>query len=830
MTTNLISENIITNERKKRHILVIEDPTFTKTVFLDNPTYSAGRHSSNDIVFSSAKTSRFHATFLRRTDVKNNNFSYWILDGDLQGNRSRNGIFVNDKKCLVHELKHGDIIKFSYDVQARYHILTDVSELLDGIDSLSSAKSNRDNSQIIRHKKISDKETVVITYEDEQPDNSTLDGARSASFAELSPIPIIESDYEGNIVYLNSAAKADFPNLDREGVKHPLIKGLYPKCSNADNNLLEREVQVDDRVFQQTAHYLPENKIIRSYLVSLTEKKQLEENIREKDRIYRNFLQQTTEGIILVESITRKIVEVNSVCSEFLGYSSEELLEMTLDDLSWDRENLAKTIKSLSTDRKSYSGEYTFLRENKSTVNFKANFSLINSAEQNKVCITLYPVKGQSQSADFLETKISTLPDRSFFKQQLETAIANANRSEKLVGVMYLNLSPYTEISQTLDKKISNQLLFNFAERLKACLRSGDTVTYWGEDKFALLMPEISGVEEAAKIAQRIIDGLQQPFKIGEHQLDLTTNIGIAIYPQNGNSAEVLFKNVEIAFSRVRVQNDRAYEFYSSTMNSQASVVLNLENLLQHALERDEFVLYYQPQVNVNSGNIQGLEALLRWNNPELGLVYPVSFLQLAEQTGLIIPIGEWVLRTACKQNKLWKEKGIQPLRISVNFSSLQFQQPNLPALVDRVLKDTKLEANLLELEFSATTLMHHGEYASKVLHQLRDLGVNISIDDFTSGFSCLNYLKQFPFDTLKIDRAFIKDLRNHPQDLAIISALVELGKGFNLRVVAEGVETRQQLELLRNARCTQMQGFWFSRPLAAEDAIKLLGYDEEEE
>lgn len=819
----------MTEKQQKRHILVIEDPTFKKTVILDNPTYSVGRHSSNDIVFSSAKTSRFHATFLRRTDVKNNNFSYWILDGDLQGNRSRNGIFVNDKKCLVHELKHGDIIKFSYDVQARYHILTDVSELLDGIDSLSSAKSDRDNSQIIRQTKSNNKETVFVPYEDDRADSS-LDRATSTSFAELSPIPIIESDSEGNIVYLNSAAKADFLNLDREGGKHPLIKGLYNKCSNADDNLLEREVQIDERVFQQTAYYLPENKIIRSYLVSLTEKKQLEENLREKEQIYRNFLQQTTEGIILVESITRKIVEVNSVCSDFLGYSPEEMLEMTLDDLSWERENLAKIIQNLSTARKSYSGEYTFLRENKSTVNFKANFSIVNSAEQNKVCITLCPVKGKSQSADFLETKISNLPNRSLFKQQLETAIANANRSEKLVGVMYLNLSPYTEISQTLEKKISNQLLFNFAERLKACLRSGDTVTYWEEDRFALLMPEISGVEEAAKIAQRIIDGLQQPFKIGEHQLDLTTNIGIAIYPQNGNSTEALLKNVEIAFSRVRVQSDRAYEFYSSTMNSQASVVLNLENLLQHALERNEFVLYYQPQVNVNSGNIQGLEALLRWNNPELGLVYPVSFLQLAEQTGLIIPIGEWVLRTACKQNKLWQEKGIPPLRISVNFSSLQFQQPNLPALVARVLTDTKLEANLLELEFSATTLMHHGEYAGKVLHQLRDLGVNISIDDFTSGFSCLNYLKKFPFDTLKIDRSFIKDLRNHPQDLAIVSALVELGKGFNLRVVAEGVETRQQLELLRNARCTQMQGFWFSRPLAAEDAIKLLGYDDEEE
>lgn len=829
MTTNLISENIMIANQQDRHILIVEDPTFKRTVILDNPTYSVGRHSSNDIVFSSAKTSRYHATFLRRTDVKHNSYSYWILDGDLQGNRSRNGIFVNDKKCLVHELKHGDIIKFSYDVQARYHIIADVSELLDGIENLSSVENDRSNSYLNSQRKISNKETIIAVQEDEET-ASSFDEAKSASFADLNPNPVIESDIEGNIVYLNLAAKTNFKNIKEKGISHPLLKGLHNKCSNINGKLFIREVQVLDRTFQQTAHYLSESEIVRSYLLDLTEKKQLEENLRQQEELYRNFLKQTTEGIVLVESDTRRIIEVNYIGSDLLGYDPEEMLGMTLDDLSWERENLAKTIQLLLTEKKIFSGEYTFLKQDNSTVKFKVSLSLISAGDRDKICMTMRPVEGQNKSADFLETKISNIPNQALFKQQLVTAIANANRSEKLVGVMYLNLAPYTEISQTLENKISNQLLFNFAERLKACLRSGDTVTYWGEDRFALLMPEISGVEEAAKIAQRIIDGLQQPFKIGEHQLDLATNIGIAIYPQNGDNAETLMKNVEIAFARARVQSDRAYEFYSSTMNSQASVFLNLENLLHNALEKDEFLLYYQPQVNVNSGNIQGIEALLRWDNPELGLVYPVSFLHLAEQTGLIVSIGEWVLRTACRQNKMWQEKGIPPLRVSVNLSSLQFQQPNLPALVAQVLEDTKLEANLLELELSATTLMHHGEYASKVLHQLRDLGVNISIDDFTTGFSCLNYLKKFPFDTLKIDQSFIKELRNHPQDLAIVSALVELGKGFNLRVVAEGVETRQQLELLRNAKCEQMQGFWFSRPLAAEDAIKLLPYDGDDE
>ena len=827
MNPNFSSENIMTSDRQKRHILVIEDPTFKRTLILDNPTYSVGRHSSNDIVFSSAKTSRHHATFLRRTDVKNNSYSYWILDGDLQGNRSRNGIFVNEKKCLVHELKNGDIIKFSNDVQARYQTIADFSEILEGIEDIIPGENNGGDISTNNLRKVGNKETIIATYEDDRAEDS-LNIAKLSSFAELSPNPIIESNLEGTLTYLNSAAIARFKNIYQQGENHPLIKGLADKCRKNNGNLFVREIQISDRFFQQTVHYLPEKKTIRSYILDITEKKQLEIELKQQEQLYQNFLQQTTEGIILVDSSTRTIIEVNHICCNLLGYSSAEMREMTLDDLSWERENLVKAIQSVLTEKKSCSGEYTFFKQNNSTVNLHANLSLINSVGKEKLCVILRPAKGQNQPADFLEEKISNLPNKTLFQQQLVTAIANANRSEKLVGIMYLNLIPYTEISQTSEQKIGNQLLFNFAERLKACLRSGDTITYWGQDRFALLLPEISGIEEAAKIAQRIIDGLQQSFQIGERKLDLASNIGIAIYPQNGDNAEVLMKNAEIAFSRTKIQGNCPYEFYSSTMNSQASVFLNLENMLHNALERDEFLLYYQPQVNVNSGQIQGIEALLRWDNPELGLVSPVSFMKLAEKTGLIIPIGEWVLRNACRQNKMWQSQGIPPLRVSVNLSSVQFQQPNLPALVAQILSDTQLEAHLLELEISATTLMQNGEYSSRILHQLRDLGVNISIDDFTSGFSCLNYLKIFPFNALKIDHSFIKELKNNPQDLAIVSALVELGKGFNLRVVAQGVETKQQIELLRNADCEQMQGFWFSRPIAAEDATKLLPLDEE--
>jgi diguanylate cyclase (GGDEF)-like protein len=388
---------------------------------------------------------------------------------------------------------------------------------------------------------------------------------------------------------------------------------------------------------------------------------------------------------------------------------------------------------------------------------------------------------------------------------------------------MYVKFDHFPEISNTIGDEIIKRLLSNFAERLISCLRAGDTVAYWSGNKFVVLMPEINTVEEIAKIAQRIVRALEQPFKIDEHQLVLKNQIGIAIYPHDGEQVDTLLKNAELALARPPLEDSPCYQFYNSTMNVQASVLLQLEHSLYRALENEELLLYYQPQVNVNRGHIQGIEALLRWQHPELGIVSPASFLKLAEQTGLIIPMGEWVMKTACTQNKIWQSQGLPPLRVSVNLSSMQFQQPNLPLMVEKALSETGLEPHLLELEIDAATLAKNMEYSHHTLEQLQELGVYICIDHFASGFSSFDCLKKFPCHTLKIDRSFVQDLTKNPQDLAIILALVALGRGFNLRVVAEGVETRQQIELLRNLQCEQMQGFWFSRPLTAEDATKLL-------
>jgi diguanylate cyclase (GGDEF)-like protein/PAS domain S-box-containing protein len=818
--------NSISEPQKNRHVLIIEESSLKRTLILDAPTYSIGRHSSNDLILSSQKASRHHATLLRRTDVRSNNFSYWILDGDLQGSRSRNGIFINGKKCLVHELKHGDIIKFGAEATAKYQIVFDTVENLDNIRLSSTKEQLRNQVDVDSKKTIFNKETVINPYQqNNEPDDYEL--IRLASFAELSPHPVIEIDLQGNITYLNSAAIINFKNLKQKRTEHPLLVGLIDRCNETSSSLFIRQVEVDGKVFEQNAHYLPENKLIRSYLTDITEQKKVAKKLHLEQEIYHTLVEQISLGILIVNKSTQKIVHVNSFSCQLLGYELEVFKRLNIADLSWDKNTFKSILQNISTAKPNFVGEVSLRHQNGYTVPVEIKISLVGSASEEQFLIIIREIKEDNLSN--LQEQVSSLPNQIFFQQQLGTAIANGKREQKLIAVMYLNLDRYTEIKKTLGDELTNKLIYSFADRLKACIRAGDTIAYCGGDRFAVLMPQIRTIEEVAKVGQRILDSLTESFKVGNNQLQLKSNIGIAIYPQDGEQIDTLIKNAEFALSRPHPKDTPRYQFYNPTMNSQASTIIRLENLLHQALAKEEFLLHYQPQVNINNGHIQGIEALIRWQNPELGMVSPASFIKLAERNGLIVPIGEWVLRTACAQSKLWQSQGLPTLRVSVNISSVQLQQPNLPFSIAEILEETQLEPNLLELEINATSLMQNVEYSRHILKQLHNLGVRICIDDFASGFSSLNYLKKLPFHTLKIDQSFIQDLSNDPQDLAIISALVSLGRGFNLRVVAEGVETEQQIELLRSLHCEQMQGYWFSRPLNAEDTTKLLPFDWEE-
>lgn len=810
------------------HILVIEDPSFVREIELDAATYSIGRHSSNDIVLSCQKTSRNHATVLRRTDLKSNQCSYWILDGDLQGNRSRNGIYINGKKALVHELQSGDIVHFSADASVRYKISTEpllnnapLDENLVPIAPVAAPAIGRDTWV--------NKETVVSSEQQTpQKIERPIDDSLQLTLAELSPQPIIESDLYGNITYINSAGIINFQDIYHRKLNHPLLDNLISQYHQGHNNIISREVTINQETFQQTAYYLPEKRVIRSYLTNISQQKIVEQELQQVKTFYSRISEQISEGIILVEAATKQIIEANHATSKILGYSSAELLQMNVYQLVEQSEKFALVIKNIIAENNNFEGEYSLRHKNSNLIPSQVKLSIVKFESEASICLIIRTLESK-MAVNAVEQASTELFKRELFNQQLLTAIANAKRSQKLLAVLLCKLDFLPDINVSIGEKNYEKLLLALEKRLDTCLRSGDTVIRWHEDKFALLLPQVSDIEEVTKITQRVNQSTHQSFTLGKTKASITSVTGIAVYPQDGAEPEILIANAHTALERAS-NNKIDYQFYDDAMNSQALVALELESLLQQALEQEEFELYYQPQININSGKMEAIEALLRWKHPELGLVAPGNFMRIAEKTKLIVPIGEWTIRTACLQNKQWQTQAMPVSKMIVSLSLVQFQQSDLVQTIAEILSETDLDASLLELEVSTATLMDNIDHSRHLINQLKCLGVKIAVDGFTSGFLALDYLKQIPLDSLKIDRALVQQLTNSPQDLALVNALIEIGKGFDLRVVAEGVETQEQLELLRSLNCHYMQGYWFGRPLAANEAGKLLQLDDSAE
>lgn len=425
---------------------------------------------------------------------------------------------------------------------------------------------------------------------------------------------------------------------------------------------------------------------------------------------------------------------------------------------------------------------------------------------------------------------LTGLPNRTLFNEQLSVSLTQACNSQSMLAVMFLDLDRFSTINDTLGHAVGDRLLQEVAKRLSSCLRQNDILARWGGDEFTLLVSQTSSAEEVTNIAQRILNVLKPAFNLEGYSqacrstsLHISSSIGITLYPQDGEDAETLLRNSAAALHRAKQQGRNNFQFYTAAMNSQACELLVLENELHHALKRREFVVYYQPQVNTTTGEITGMEALVRWQHPKFGLVAPDKFIPLAEETGLIVPIGEWVLKTACAQNKAWQDAGLPPLRVAVNLSVRQFQQPLLLNIVSQTLQETGLSPQFLDLEITETIAMQNVELTKAILSELHQMGVYLSIDDFGTGYCSLGYLKQFPLHTLKIDKSFVRDLATDPQNAGIINAIMMLGRGFNLRVIAEGVETEAEKDCLLSFQCEEMQGYLSSPPLPAEEATKLL-------
>lgn len=418
---------------------------------------------------------------------------------------------------------------------------------------------------------------------------------------------------------------------------------------------------------------------------------------------------------------------------------------------------------------------------------------------------------------------LTDLPNRMLLQDRIGQAIELAHRQGKQLAVMFMDLDRFKHINDSLGHAIGDQLLQSVAQRLVACVRHSDTISRQGGDEFVLLLHSIEHAEDAARSAQKILEALALAHHIERHNLHVSISIGISIYPDDGLDAATLIKSADTAMYHAKEAGRNTYKFFEQHMNDRAVQRQSIETSLRRALERQEFVLHYQPKVQLSNGMIGGVEALIRWQHPQQGLLSPAQFVSIAEDCGLILPIGRWVLREACLQARAWQQAGLPSITVAVNTSALEFRNKDFLDNVRATLAATHLEPQFLELELTESVLMRDAASTNSVLHALAKLGIKLAIDDFGTGYSSLSYLRQFPIDTLKIDQSFVNQMTSNADDATIVSAVIGMGKSLQKRVIAEGVETAEQCAFLQDQSCDEGQGYYFSRPLPADALTALL-------
>jgi diguanylate cyclase (GGDEF)-like protein/PAS domain S-box-containing protein len=413
---------------------------------------------------------------------------------------------------------------------------------------------------------------------------------------------------------------------------------------------------------------------------------------------------------------------------------------------------------------------------------------------------------------------LTNLANRALLSDRLRREIARTRRGDSPFALHLIDLDGFKDINDGLGHQVGDQFLVEVANRLRSVVRDTDTVARLGGDEFAVLQTRVTRNEDAVDMANRILDAVNKPWSHAGEQVTLSASIGITVHPTDGTDVQELLRNSDLAMYRAKHDGGKVFRFYASDMDRRARASLILDTDLRTAIDKNQFVLHYQPQIALRTGRVTGAEALLRWQRPGHGLIGPSEFLARAEENGLIIPINEWALREACRQAKLWQQRGHPPTRVGVNLSSIQFFKQNVPLMVAKILAETGLDPWLLDLELTESIVMHNTDAVSKDLQQLRELGVGISIDDFGTRYSTLAYVKHFPVDRLKIDQCFVRDIATNPSDAAIVRAIVSLGHSLDLEIVAEGVETVQQATMLRAEGCDEVQGFYFGGPMSTDD------------
>ena len=523
-----------------------------------------------------------------------------------------------------------------------------------------------------------------------------------------------------------------------------------------------------------------------------------------------------------------RFVHVNRRLCDMLGYTRDELLQLSVGQVSHPEDILAteKNMQRLSRGEiDSFTAEKRYLRKNRTPIWVHLTVASrrgIDGRRLHDISIVedITERKEAQSRVQYLAThdEMTGLANRTLFNELIEHAVARERRENGRFAVLYIDLDRFKIINDTLGHEAGDQLLQDMASRLKANVRGSDVLARLGGDEFVLLATQVPDRPTAALIARKLLLLALKPVEIAGQQCRVTASIGIAMFPDDATDATALMKAADMAMYRAKEEGKNGFQFYSADIGAITEKRLRIETALRNAMLNDELSLHYQAKVDMRGGEIRGVEALLRWSHPEFGAMSPAQFIPIAEESGLIVPIGHWVITTACTQAVSWLRQGLPPLRMAVNLSPLQFQEPNLVEALARVLQETGMPPELLELEITESVMLQDLEEAAAKLTAIRDLGVRLAIDDFGTGYSSLSQLKRFPIDTVKIDRSFIRGIPTDKEDMAITEAILTLGRTLGVTIVAEGVETGEQEAFLTRHSCHEMQGFYFSRPVPPEE------------
>lgn len=560
-------------------------------------------------------------------------------------------------------------------------------------------------------------------------------------------------------------------------------------------------------------------------ITDITERKKMEQALIRAETKFRTLVEYSLTGIYLIQG--GKFQYVNPKLAEIFGYTQEEIIALpsVLDLVAANSRDLVAENIRKRMEGEAQSIQYIFQgrKRDGSIIDVEALGTRIDFDGRPAIIGNLHDITERKRMEETIKHQayydlLTDLPNKTLFIDRLNLALTQAHRNRQMLAVLFLDLDRFKNINDSLGHAAGDLLLKAVADRLKSCVRETDTVARIGGDEYAIILSQISREEDITVIAKKVIASFKEPYAIDDHLLHSTVSIGISLYPNDGEYAGTLLKNADLAMYHAKELGRNNYQFYSPALNIRTLERIILENALRRTLERGELVVYYQPQVDIATRRILCVEALVRWQHPDLGLLNPLQFIPLAEETGFIVSLDEWVLRTACAQSKAWQNAGLPPVCITVNLSSCQFQQQNLVEMVMQVVRETELDPSLLNLEITESTAMQQIERAIPRLAELSAKGIHFSIDDFGTGYSSLSYLKRLPVRKIKIDKSFITDVPHNPDDMAIITAIIAMAHKMKLFVIAEGVETEEQLSFLRSSECDGIQGYLVSEPLPAEE------------